>query len=73
MLTEQLSTLAGFLLPRLFKRILSPLDMCEQGLLGSLRLTQGALGPVSPMPAQAPQHFDFTKVHIRRGHEWSDP
>ncbi|CAI8820027.1 hypothetical protein EMIT0357P_11222 [Pseudomonas marginalis] len=73
MLTEQFSTLPGLLLPSLLKRILSLLDMCKQGLLGAPGLTQGALGAVSPVPAQAPQRLDFTEKHIRMGHGRSDP
>ena len=45
----------------------------EQALLGALRLTQRALGPVCSMPAQAPQRLDLTEKHIRMGHGTSDP
>ncbi|OIN48857.1 hypothetical protein BLL37_26310 [Pseudomonas azotoformans] len=60
MLAEQTSTLPGLFLPGLLKGVLGLLDMCKQGLLGPLRFTQGALGAVCPMAAQAPQRFDFT-------------
>jgi hypothetical protein len=73
MLTEQFSTLPSLLLPSLLKHILSLLDIHEQGLLGALGLTQGTLGAVSPVPAQAPQRLDLAEKHIRMGHGRSAP
>ncbi|EPJ89060.1 hypothetical protein CFT9_03944 [Pseudomonas sp. CFT9] len=73
MLTEQLRTLPGFLLPSLFKCFLGLLDVRKQGLLRTLGLTQGTLGPIGPVPAQAPQRLHLTEQYVRMGHGRSAP